>query len=53
MDPKSGAIAVFERPSDAKKAGFTVALTKEEHEVFYPMNRKQRRAWASKNRKAK
>jgi hypothetical protein len=51
MDPKSGAIAHFERESDAKKAGFTVPLSKDQADMAQFMNRKQRRAWASTSRK--
>jgi len=50
MDPKSGAIAIFEKESDAIKAGFTEKLSPAEFEQVGPMNRKQRRAWAAKRR---
>lgn len=53
MNPDSGAIAQFERKSDAKKAGFTILLTKKEASLAQGMNRKQRRAWAAKQRRAK
>jgi hypothetical protein len=53
MNPDSGAVALFEKKSDAKKAGFTVPLTKKEATMAQHMNRKQRRAWAAKNRRAK
>jgi hypothetical protein len=51
MDPKSGAIAHFEKDSDAIRAGFTKALTEPEVKELMPMNRKQRRAWISSSRK--
>ncbi|HKY40700.1 MAG TPA: hypothetical protein VJN18_32420 [Polyangiaceae bacterium] len=51
MDPKTGAIAHFEKESDAVRAGFTKALTKDEAKELGPMNRKARRAWVSKSRK--
>jgi len=53
MNPESGAIAVFERKADAKKAGFTLPLTKKDVSLVQSMNRKQRRAWTAKNRNAK
>lgn len=51
MDPKSGAIAHFEKDSDAIRAGFTEKLTEPEANELRPMNRKQRRAWLSNSRK--
>jgi hypothetical protein len=50
MNPDTGAIAQFETKEDAIKAGFTVSLTKEQHGLLAGMNRKQRRAWLSKNK---
>ena len=53
MDPNRGSIAVFEKASDAKAAGYTVPLTKKEASLASRMNRKQRRAWAAEQRKGK
>lgn len=53
MNPNSGAIATFETKGDAKKAGHTVELSKEEALELGPMNRKQRRAWAAQQRRKK
>ncbi len=53
MNPNAGAVAVFETKTDAKKAGFTVSLTKKEASMAAHMNRKQRRAWAAQQRKSK
>ncbi len=53
MDPKTGAIAHFEKESDALRAGFTKVLKSDEVKMLQPMNRKQRRAWLSQSRKAK
>jgi hypothetical protein len=53
MNPDSGAVAKFEKKSDAKAAGYTIPLTKKEASLTSHMNRKQRRAWASQQRKAK
>lgn len=51
MDPRSGAIATFETETDAKKAGYTVPLTKEQFTKFQGMNRKQRRAEIAQQRR--
>ena len=53
MNPDTGAIAHFETEKDAKKAGFTVSLTKEQAGELAGMNRKQRRAWAARQRRSK
>lgn len=53
MNPDSGAVAQFERKADAEKAGFTIPLTKKEASLASHMNRKQRRAWAAQQRRAK
>lgn len=47
MNPSTGAIAQFETELDAKDAGFTLALSKEQAEALLAMNRKQRREWAA------
>ncbi len=52
MHPQSGAIATFETEEDALKAMFTEKLTPEEFQTVQPMNRKERRKWASKRRQA-
>ena len=52
MDPKTGAIAVFETEKDAQRAGYTVPLTEAEAATLRPMNRKQRRAWLAEQRRA-
>jgi hypothetical protein len=51
MNPYSGAIAQFEKTSDAMRAGFTEPLTEAETKELMPMNRKARRAWLSNSRK--
>lgn len=51
MNPYSGAIAKFEKHADAIKAGFTVPLTEKQAAGLLPMNLRQRRAWASEQRK--
>lgn len=53
MDPKRGAIAHFEKESDAIRAGFTEKLSQAELKEVHPMNRKQRRAWAAQRRRDK
>jgi hypothetical protein len=53
MDPKSGAIATFETELDAKLAGYTVPLSKEQFSHMQGMNRKQRRAHLAQERRAK
>jgi len=51
MNPDTGAIGKFETDEDAKAAGFTVKLTEKEAKLLAGMNRHDRRAWLSRNRK--
>lgn len=44
MHPQTYAIAHFETEEDAKRAGHTEMLTKDEANHLIPKNRKQRRA---------
>lgn len=53
MNKNTGAIAIFETDEDARKAGHTVKLSEAEFDMLKPMNRKERRAWASKSRRAR
>ncbi len=53
MDTRTGAIALFEKDSDAIRAGFKQKLTPDEVKHVSPMNRKARRKWAAEQRKAK
>jgi hypothetical protein len=53
MDTKTGAIAHFEKESDAIRAGFKQKLTSEQVKIVSPMNRKARRKWAAEQRRAK
>lgn len=46
MNPHTGAIAEFENAEDAKAAGHTVPLTRDEAGDLMPRNRAERRAWA-------
>lgn len=52
MDTKTGAIAHFEKESDAIRAGFK-KLTEADVKHVFPMNRKARRKWAAEQRRAK
>ena len=51
MDTRTGAIAQFEKDSDAKRAGFDLKLTADQTKQLLPMSRKARRAWVSSSRK--
>jgi hypothetical protein len=51
MNPYSGAIAEFETEADAKAAGHTHPLTRDEAGRLMPMNRHERRAEAARERK--
>lgn len=53
MHRETGAVATFENKSDADAAGYTVPLTRDQHDMALHMNRKQRRAWAAQQRGAK
>lgn len=52
MHPKTYEIDEFTSMEEAAKKGFTVPLTKDEAGELSGMNRKQRRAWLSQQRKA-
>lgn len=52
MNPNTGAIGFFENEKDAKKAGHTVEVPKQEVERVFTMNRAARRAWAKEQRKS-
>lgn len=52
MNPFTNEIKEFESDEEAKKAGFTVPLTKEQASQLNPMNRKQRRDWLKQQRKS-
>jgi hypothetical protein len=51
MHPKTFDIKEFESFGKADEAGYTVPLTKPETQELSGMNRKQRRAWLSQQRK--
>ena len=53
MNPDTGAIAKFETDDDAKAAGFTEKLTEKEVRLLSQMNRHERRAWLSRERKSR
>lgn len=53
MHPKTYEILEFDSLEQGRAAGFTVPLTKTEAEELSGMNRKERRAWLSQQRKAK
>ncbi len=53
MHKETGAVATFETKADADAAGYTLPLTKEQHDMALYMNRKQRRQWAAQQRSAK
>jgi hypothetical protein len=53
MHKETGAVATFETKADADAAGYTVPLSKDQHDMALHMNRKQRRAWAAAHRSAK
>lgn len=53
MHKETGAIATFELKADADAAGYTVPLSRDQHDMALHMNRKQRRAWAAQHRAAK
>jgi hypothetical protein len=52
MHPRTSDIQEFASKPLADAANYTVALTKEQATALAPMNRKQRRAWLSRQRKA-
>lgn len=53
MDTRTGAIANFERASDAKRAGYDIKLKKEEAAKLLTVPRRERRAELSKMRREK
>ncbi len=53
MHKETGAVATFETKADADAAGYTVPLSREQHDMALFMNRKQRRQWAAQQRGAK
>lgn len=52
MHPQTLDIKEFSSDEEAKAAGYSVKLTGEEANELTGMNRKQRRAWLSQQRKA-
>ncbi|HEX2882240.1 MAG TPA: hypothetical protein VHO25_22120 [Polyangiaceae bacterium] len=52
MQPRTMAIASFENEKDARAAGHTIPLSKDEARELGGMNRKERRGWLAQERKA-
>lgn len=52
MQERTGAIAHFETDDDAERAGYKRKLTAEQHALVSPMNRHDRRKWATEQRTA-
>lgn len=51
MQPVTFEIGKFESEIEAKKKGFDISITNKQYDKLKPMNRKQRREWARKNKK--